>query len=178
MNIEPVLAGSNEVFAGANNTGILKKLSVAILSYDATIGTGGDYAEPADAIAASKKRMKFLSNVSATKTTTCSGFTIIDTNGFTFTFTGQTFTLSAATRIYGTILGNLTISVDSCTLFDFTLTGNLVFTSDYNFSNLLRVSGTCTYNAGSDNNIMHGCRVASTFTNSGTNNEINNMINS
>ena len=146
--------------------------------FDATIGVGGDYAEPADAIAAGKKRMKFLSNVSATKTTTCSGFTIIDCNGYTFTFTGQIFTLSADTRIKGIILGNLTISVNSCVLIDFTLTGNLIISADYiKFTNNI-CTGLLTLAAGSEFNVITGNTLTGGLTDSSgaTNNEINNNV--
>lgn len=144
-------------------------LSDIINNYDCTVGTDGDYAEPADAIAAGKTRMKFLSNVSATKTTTCPTFCIIDLNGYTFTITGQVLTLSSRTKINGNIIGNLTIANASVILNEVILTGTLSISGDYVIVNNCDISSTFTLSSGAEYcRIVHNrIRVGSITDNSG-----------
>jgi hypothetical protein len=123
-----------------------------------TIGTGGDYAEPADAITAGKTRLKLLSNVATTKTTTCTGSMIIDTNGFTLTFTGQIFTLSSGTRLFGSFIGDLLITNNSTFLSGIILTGILTLDTDVENCRILDndISGGLVDNSGNTTNLIRG----------------------
>lgn len=146
--------------------------------FDATIGTGGDYAEPQDAFTAGKTRLKFLSNVTITKATTCSAFCIIDLNGFTLTFTGQTFTLTAGTTISGNLIGNLSISNNSVNLNKVTLTGTLTLIGDYITITECDISGVLTLNSGSEYNDVSNNRLRSGYTDNSSSltNRITNNI--
>jgi len=148
--------------------------SSATSYFDATVGTGGDYTEPADAFAAGKRRIKFLSNVSATKSTVFTGFAILDTNGFIFTFTGQTFTLSSETTLYGKYTGSLTIANNSVILNAIILTGTLTLSADYCKISKCIISSTLTISAGAEYNNISDNTITGGLTNATPN--ITNVI--
>ena len=126
-----------------------------------TIGIGGNYTEPQNAIDDGKHNMKFISNVTATKDTLTTAITIMDIAEFTFNTDTYDFTIATKTDTIGEIDGLITITTAGFFNGLIANKGILFNVPNVTIQNATCNNGSITIGALATKSVITGCRYVS-----------------